>query len=635
MRRIVIALFFALIVSVFTLCFSYGAAFETNRYDVTVEVFEDNSWQVTETIQMNFIKDSHGIFRYIPYKGYIYYEHEGQPEERYYKTDISDLKIPGYYYEQSYENNSVVLKIGEADVYVKGPLTYEISYKVTAREDGIESFDQFYWGLLPTDWNTSIDQGSFRIIMPGAFMSENMEFISGAYGSTDTELVNWSIENDVVMGDTVVQVISGEITRPLMAGEGVTLRILLPEGYFSGEKTNDWMLFAMILLIFISPAVSLTLWFLFGRDPKVVRTVEFYPPEGIDSAKAGYIIDGYVDSKDMVGLILEFANKGYLIIEEDGKDFILRKNKALPTSAEAYERTMFDGLFEEGGEVSVKELSGSFYPNLIKAQNQLQKSFVKKKKQRIFTRYSLISRFIAGLLMIMPLLAFNFLGTGYVYRPVEYGFLISIAAVTALVLYFVFILQFDRRHSMSLGKKIAGRIIPGVLLAVCLIVQLLYGSIYVGLPQYVFAAVAASLVCFTSTVIMKKRTAYGASMLGKILGLKEFIRKAELNRIKQLVHNDPAYFYNTLPYAYVFGITDVFAEKFESLALPPPDWYRGSSTTGFSHALFMSSFTDYSKALNKSISVPPTAGKGGSSGSFSGGGGFSGGGMGGGGGGGW
>ena len=103
--------------------------------------------------------------------------------------------------------------------------------------------------------------------------------------------------------------IRGEITRPLAAGEGVTLRILLPEGYFSGEKTNDWMLGWMLALIIAPPVISLLLWLFFGRDPKIVRTVEFYPPEGTNSAEVGYIIDGYVDSKDMVVLVIEFANR--------------------------------------------------------------------------------------------------------------------------------------------------------------------------------------------------------------------------------------------------------------------------------------------------------------------------------------
>ena len=468
MKRFPKTILFIIVVFAASTCFVSAADFETDRFDVSVEVYEDNSWRVTETISMNFIEDSHGIYRYIPYKGYIYYEDRGESVKQYYKLNITDVEIPGYQYEKLYENNSILLKIGDADTYVKGPLTYEISYLVTAQEDGIESFDQFYWGLLPTDWNTSIDEGSFRVIMPGAFMSEDMEFLTGAYGSTDTELVNWSVENDVVVGNTLSQVITGEITRPLLAGEGVTLRILLPEGYFSGEKTNDWMLLWMLVLMVAAPVISLLLWFFFGRDPKVVRTVEFYPPEGSNSAEVGYIIDGYVDSKDMVALILDFANRGYLNITEIDGSFTLQKNGELPASAKDYERTVLNGIFKNVSEVSVEDLSGVFYPELIKAQKQLRSSFLKSKKSRIFTQNSIASRVFASLLMIIPLLAFNFLGTGYAYRPIEYGLILLIAAVGALACFLWLIVQYDRRHSLSTAKKVGGRIAPGIILAGCL-----------------------------------------------------------------------------------------------------------------------------------------------------------------------
>lgn len=58
------------------------------------------------------------------------------------------------------------------------------------------------------------------------------------------------------------------------------------------------------------------LFYFFGRDPKIVQTVEFYPPEGITPAEAGYIIDGIVNKEDLVSMVIYFADKGYLSIEE-------------------------------------------------------------------------------------------------------------------------------------------------------------------------------------------------------------------------------------------------------------------------------------------------------------------------------
>ena len=61
------------------------------------------------------------------------------------------------------------------------------------------------------------------------------------------------------------------------------------------------------------------------------------------------------------------------------------------------------------------------------------------------------------------------------------------------------------------------------------------------------------------TIIMKKRTKQGGEWLAKLIGFKEFIDKAEKDRIRVLVEQNPSYFYNVLPYAYVLGVTDKWA----------------------------------------------------------------------------
>ena len=39
------------------------------------------------------------------------------------------------------------------------------------------------------------------------------------------------------------------------------------------------------------------------------------------------------------------------------------------------------------------------------------------------------------------------------------------------------------------------------------------------------------------------------------------------------MEEDPSYFYNILPYAYVMGLTDKWIKQFENIAVPPADWY--------------------------------------------------------------
>ena len=89
-------------------------------------------------------------------------------------------------------------------------------------------------------------------------------------------------------------------------------------------------------------------------------------------------------------------------------------------------------------------------------------------------------------------------------------------------------------------------------------VSLAYGFVIAGLFGNLLLIVVFAGVNFAGElciVFMTQRTKSSIELMGKILGLKNFIEKAELNRINILVEENPNYFYNILPYAYVMGLT--------------------------------------------------------------------------------
>ena len=69
---------------------------------------------------------------------------------------------------------------------------------------------------------------------------------------------------------------------------------------------------------------------------------EFYPPYNLSPAEIGYAVDGIVDSKDVISLLIYWADKGYIRIEErKNNDFYLIKLQSLPDDAQYYEHIMF------------------------------------------------------------------------------------------------------------------------------------------------------------------------------------------------------------------------------------------------------------------------------------------------------
>ncbi|HML36859.1 MAG TPA: DUF2207 domain-containing protein [Bacillota bacterium] len=633
-RRIIAVAICAAVLFGLNITFASAAeAYTTKAYDVQMDVSEDNSFVVKEDIKVDFSEARHGIYRYIPYKGTTTRQVDGRTVLQKYRMKISNVKVEGYNFDTYTENGNLVIRIGSEDLYVNGPQEYRISYRCTLYDDENEAFDSLYWNILSNGWPTPVESSRMIIHMPKKLNQSMIEFIAGRYGEADTEAIDWSVDGSTITADT---------TRVIGTGEGVTLNIVLPEGYFVGERTTAWMQWLMLLIIVAAPLLSCLLWLFFGRDPKVVRTVEFYPPEGVTPAEMGDIIDGAVDSKDIVSLIIYWANGGYLTIRDDGDgQFTLIKEKDLPPEVKTYEYTMFQGLFNGRDQVSPDDLKGDFYPTFEVTKRQLR-TYFSFRENRIFTHSSLGARALGVLLMLAPALSLSAFGAMLNKGSDTWIVAAVLAILLALAGFSAFISAYDRKESNSRGKTTGLYILGYITLIISGLGMLIYSSNTLNNPLPGFAVILASAVSLIFTMRMKQRTKKSASLLGKVLGFKEFIRTAELDRIKRLVDEKPDYFYNVLPYAYVFGLTDKWAKKFEKIDVAPPAWYNPGYGYGypmFNTWVFMNSFNHYTSAIQQNISIPPAPSGGGSGfsggGGFSSGGGFSGGGMGGGGGGSW
>jgi uncharacterized membrane protein YgcG len=116
--------------------------------------------------------------------------------------------------------------------------------------------------------------------------------------------------------------------------------------------------------------------------------------------------------------------------------------------------------------------------------------------------------------------------------------------------------------------------------------------------------------------------------------------------MEKLFDDDPQYYFKTLPYAWAFNLSSIWAQKFTGMITTPPSWYNGYyENDTFTAEHMQDSMSRLHSASIKSFRepLPKVSSSGGSSGSSSSsgsggsssGGGSSGGGFGGGGGGRW
>ncbi len=72
----------------------------------------------------------------------------------------------------------------------------------------------------------------------------------------------------------------------------------------------------MFLIPPICLIITIILWNIFGKSNKVIETVEFYPPNEINSLEAGFLYKGKIDYRDIISLLIYLENLGYIKMEE-------------------------------------------------------------------------------------------------------------------------------------------------------------------------------------------------------------------------------------------------------------------------------------------------------------------------------
>ena len=559
-----------------------------------------------------------GIFRKIPLKNNVERLDGTKSSNRAKITNISVSEN----YKTSKENGYEVIKIGNSSQTVKGMHTYTIKYTYDIGKDPLENADELYYNLIGYEWDTSISNITFKITMPKTFEESSLGFSSGTKGSTDNSKIFYSVDGNII---------SGYVIGALNSKEALTVRLTLPEGYFTSTSTNT-DIYAILIIIFslICVLIAYILWAKYGKDDKVIETVEFYPPEGYNSAEVGFLYEGTSNTPAVISLLIYLANKGYLKIEETEQKGIFKNSKGFKiVKLKEYdgdnenEEIFFKGLFKRRKtSVTATDLYDSFYTTLYKIQNNLNS---KENKNKIFEASSkgkgkwliimIITLFI--LITVKPILEYSEMGV----EVIPFALLFPGIGFTILIGSLIGTIKIPKIFAIIWGGMFGG--IPWVAFVLPTLTQNIMDLI-----MYIVGVICIAVILLFAK-IMPKRTPYGNEILGKLRGFKTFLKTAEKPQLESLVKQNPEYFYNILPYTYALGVSDVWINQFETIALRAPDWY--SSTDDLNMHTFGNFMNTTMKSATSAMSSSPSSdSSGGSSG-----GGSSGGGSGGGGGGSW
>ena len=616
-------------------------------YNVDINVSSDNSYNIKETIVAYFNKEKHGIIRNIPTRNTVT-RTDGSTNTN--RAKITNVNV-NEKYSLSRGADKVKLKIGDAGTVLTGRHTYQISYTYNIGNDKLKDADEFYLNLIGNQWDTNINKLTFKITMPKDFDTNKIGFSAGKYGTSGIPkdgYFNYSVKNNVI---------TGTYNKTLPPNNGFTVRITLPDGYFEKQKLKITIFdFIAICLPIILGIIAFSQWEKYGKDEKIVETIEFNPPDNMNSLDVAYAYKGKANSNDVVSLLIYLANKGYIKIkvEETGSKLLKSKSYKI-IEVKKYdgndenERLFLERLFKNGTIyrtennnvfrcVTKSDLEERFYKTVNEIIDNENTSEFKNKifEKGVWNRAKKI--IILSLLVILTMSIGPLLNGTRIKTTV----IANLVLVAITMLFYLFALS--SKFNNTRVKNIIILFVISFFASFSFVFVILYDIVSeiiinmnkLGLIELGIQVISLIFIMILVT-LMKRRTKYGTEVLGRILGFKTFLKTAEKEKLETLVNQDPEYFYNILPYAYVLGVSDKWIKNFETISLMPPEWYVGNNSYYDYHA-FSNTYNYLMRtSANAMTSRPSSSGSYSSfsGGSFSGGGGFSGGGSGGGGGSSW
>lgn len=561
------------------------------NFDVQLVVNPDAGLDVTETIDADFFVPKHGILRELPIR-YAVGMHQYALRVR--LLEVDDGEGRDYRTSISYEDNLMKIRIGSPDYTVQGRQRYRLRYHVErailwegnhAWENG--NYAVLRWNATGTEWQVPIDMAEVTVRLPRDL--NDFELNSDAW--TGYHNARGKAFTKRVVDARTVEFTTG----PLRPREGITVEISMPADAVTEPgrwKEFTWWLTDNFPYAVFPATLALCLfsWFFRGRDLPGTGTivVNYESPDGLKPAEVGTLVDERVDLRDISATIIDLAVHRYLKIEElgsgswfsSGSDYRFIKLKG-PQGLKNFELRLYNQIFSGGDEVCLSDLQEKFFPVLARVKDDLYRGLSK-------------DNFFDG-------------------NP-------ETVRGTFLVLGILLVLA--------------------VMAAACVFQFAMVGRIFF-LPVIIAGVLSVLAVVVTSRIIPRK-TRKGRVAWEKIVGLQEYIRRAEVENVQE--QERQGLFERLLPYAIVFGLSKRWGKAFENLYREPPDWYQPARPMDFSTWMLINNIDRSIWMMNQIFPTQPRvevgtgSGRGGgygwSSGGF-GGGGFSGGGFGGGGGSSW
>ena len=297
-----------------------------------------------------------------------------------------------------------------------------------------------------------------------------------------------------------------------------------------------------------------------ARKRRIIKPVEFFAPKGFSPIDVALVYSARRVRANALftPLLLYWAEQGYISVEEDGRGFQITKLEPFPTFKESgradektyeCEKTLFDSMFPTPKDdvfytLAARTKYNETYDKMVEECKKLSRGVIGKKGRVCSAVMKLTAAFLA--LLLGTFMSF--------YLSVPIVFIMLFPVIGAVLMKFMPAPMYARVPFFSVWGG----------------VPLIAAVFLIPMPVTFKLIIAAAILTLLLTVFVfgeyaDFRGEEELKVYGKVCSFKQFLILADKKRLEMLVEENPNYFYDVLPYFYVFGITKKMKRKFDRL----------------------------------------------------------------------
>ncbi len=553
---------------VLTLLFCFVSSVQAeniSNFTAEYHIDEDGTMKVTEEIVYNFeSEERRGIFRILELT-------HPQPASAWYKTRQVEISVDSVTRNGQPEpfvvttsSDEIEIKIGDADVYISGEHTYEISYTLKGALSSGSEGAEFYWNVTGNGWEVPFDAATVLITStPRGMLTSQVACYMGPSGSTDM-----CSETTITTGSVSFR------AEGLLPGEGLTIAVAVDPTLVNvtNTETTSYLPLGLSLVV---------LWLLYlsrsvykhhtgSRIDKPV-IAQYEPYANYLPMYTGVLFDGRLDAHDITAGILYLAEQGFIKIKRlETKTFI---------------------VFE----------TVDYEITLLRPLSDIPTTFLKKLSELLFDSEAIPPKNI-----LLSDLKKNQIANFAVVQGLQKS------------------LTEDLRTSGILTNILPAWSTKKTLIAS--LAGVLFGSFLLVENGFIVVIIAlVGTIIISTLALIDRRTTKGYEIRNHLEGFKLFLSVTDKDRFE--FHNapekSPELFMKYLPYAIALGVEKKWAEVFAGITIPQPNWYDGGSIGTFSAVALTNDMESFSTSFSTSSGTAGSSGGGSSGGGGGGGGGGS------------